>query len=66
MSILQKSKRFDLKDTFIDTSPDLVDIFTNDKLDLEKHIPDTVNIVYNFSFIEQILHRWKHPSWIII
>ena len=40
MSDLQKSKRFDLKDMFNDTSRYLVDIFTIDNPEFEKHIPD--------------------------
>ena len=40
MSDLQKSKRFDLIDMLNDTSRYLDDIFTIDKPEFEKHIPD--------------------------
>ena len=40
MSDLQKSKRFDLIDMFIDTSRYLDDIFTIDNPEFEKHIPN--------------------------
>ena len=39
MSNLHKSKRYDFIDMFIDTSRYLEDIFTNDNLEFEKHIP---------------------------
>ena len=40
MSNLQKSKWFDLIDTFYDTSRYLDDIFTIDNLAYDEHIPD--------------------------
>ena len=40
MSYLHKSKRYDLKDMFNDTSRYLDDIFTIDNHEFEKHIPD--------------------------
>ena len=40
MSILQKSKRFDLKDKFNDTSRYLDDTFTIDNPEFAEHIPD--------------------------
>ena len=40
MSNLHKSKRYDLKDMFYDTSRYLDDIFTIDNPEFEKHIPD--------------------------
>ena len=40
MSILHKSKQYDLIDMFNDTSRYLNDIFTIDNPEFEKHIPD--------------------------
>ena len=40
MSILRKSKQYNLIDMFNDTSRYLDDIFTIDNLEFEKHIPD--------------------------
>ena len=40
MSDLHKSKRYDLLDMFNDASRYLDDIFTIDKPEFEKHIPD--------------------------
>ena len=60
MSNLQKSKRFDLIDTFNDTSRYLDDIFTIDNPAFAEHIPD----IYpeNFSWVKQILPTQKQLS----
>ena len=50
MSNLQKSKRFDLRDKFNDTSRYLDDIFTIDNPAFDEHNPD--NIQENLSWIK--------------
>ena len=60
MSNLQKSKEFDLKDRFNDTSRYLDDIFTIDNLHLLNIFP--IYIQENCSRIKQILPKKKHLS----
>ena len=63
MSNLHKSKQYDLIDMFVDTSRYLVDIFTIDNPEFEKHIPD-IYIQRNFSWTKQVRQTKKLLSLI--
>ena len=62
MSDIHKSKRYDRKDMFNDTSRYLDDIFTIDNPEFQKYIPDIYPA--EFSYIKQTLQTKQLLSWI--